>query len=771
MRTVDSEGIHAGTDWWRAGRAGCIITKVLIPLVERQVGPAGAAALVRLAGHSREYLLAEYNSLPVAVMDQLVRLAMQLAGETDEERWARAFGEESMNWRPSREERAWGGAYTMSFGSPRAIYASGPVVAGFYRLDLVRLERARAVYRLHPAPGVKLPRWMCTYQRVVFERYPTNWGLPRARVTEAACAARGDPACEVEVRWKNPPLGRAFWVPVTASVGGSLVLSGLTWEAPAWSEPPIAAALALLLGVAVGCSLLDRQRRRNVERLRDLLADEILYSSRQLEIKFQDLHAKVDQLSLLIDLARAVSASLDPERIYEQALERLVHGMRYQGAHLFLVDTARRCLRAHRMVGGLGDGDAFVGRDLPLEDTSAMGRAATSGHPVIVDDVETAGEPVDLPMARTLGVRSLVSVPLSVKERPLGVLTVVSDRPARFAATDVELITAVAHHVALAIDKAESFQTIDELSRGLEDKVRVRTEQLRATNEELQAAYRELQATQVQLIQREKMASVGQLVAGVAHELNNPIGFVSSNAATLDDFVSRLRRMLDVYRAAALGEADGQRIDAAWRDLKIDYALRYLDPMLQGIKEGAERTRKIVRDLRVFARGDDDAWQPVDLHDELESSLTLLNHLLKDRVEVARKYGDLPAVPCVRSQIDQVLLNILANAAQAITGPGTITIETRREDGWVAVAIADTGPGIAPDAIGRIFDPFFTTKPVGEGTGLGLSISYEIVKRHGGTIEAESRPGEGAVLTVRLPLSRPAPETVPSVRATEGAGR
>jgi two-component system, NtrC family, sensor kinase len=304
------------------------------------------------------------------------------------------------------------------------------------------------------------------------------------------------------------------------------------------------------------------------------------------------------------------------------------------------------------------------------------------------------------------------------------------------------------------VDKAESFQTIEELSRGLEDKVRVRTEQLRAANEELQAAYRNLQQTQVQLIQREKMASVGQLVAGVAHELNNPIGFVYSNVSTLEDFVRRLRAMLDVYRKLPLPEAEGKRAAGQWDALKVDYALRYLDSMTQGIREGAERARKIVRDLRVFARTDDDAWQAVDLHAEIESSLTLLNHLLKDRVTVHRKFGELPSVECVRSQIDQVFLNLLANAAQAISGSGEITVETRRENGSAVVTITDTGRGIPRDVIGRVFDPFFTTKPVGEGTGLGLSISYEIVKKHRGEIHATSPPGQGATFTVRIPVAR-----------------
>jgi two-component system NtrC family sensor kinase len=258
----------------------------------------------------------------------------------------------------------------------------------------------------------------------------------------------------------------------------------------------------------------------------------------------------------------------------------------------------------------------------------------------------------------------------------------------------------------------------------------------------------------MQLIQREKMASVGQLVAGVAHELNNPIAFVSSNVSTLEDFVGRLRKIVDAYRTATLPEADRARIAAEWESLKIDYALRYLDPMLQGIHEGTERTRKIVDNLRVFARTGDDVWQAIDLHEDIESSLILLNHVLKDRVAVHRRYGTLPAVECIRSQIDQVFLNVLVNAAQAIAGPGTITIETTREGEMAVVAISDTGSGIPAGVLGRIFDPFFTTKPVGEGTGLGLSISYEIVQKHGGQIKVSSTPGHGATFTIRIPMAR-----------------
>jgi signal transduction histidine kinase len=740
------------------GQVNCVFTKVLIPWVEREVGPEAAVAILKAAGRSREYLMAEYNDLPLDLADRLVRLAMRLMNEPDEERWARRFATFFMEWKPSRTERSWAGAYTKSFGSPRAIYSRHDLArfVSFLPCEVIQGGRTHCSVRVRPEPGVRIPRWICTYLRVCNELYPLNWGLPPARIVEQACAARGDPECIWEIHWKNPRWGRRFWVPAGAGAAASALLGiGLvTGTVPPGAAAALAATPAMV-GLALGHGLLQGHRRRQAQANRDLVADELVHSSDQLVGKFRDLESKVEQLSLLIELSRAVNATLDPERIYDQTLARLVHGMGYQGAHLFLVDEVRRCLRAHRMVrADHGSTAGFDARELPLEGQSAAGRAATTGEPVVVDDVDATPEVADGPTARALGVRSLVCVPLLAKGRVLGVLTAIAGAPGRFRPADVELIAAVANHVALAIDKAESFQTIEELSRGLEEKVRVRTEQLRAANEELEAAYRNLQATQAQLVQREKMASVGQLVAGVAHELNNPIGFVASNAATLEDFVGRLRAMLESYRSrgGALPEADRQALGEEWQARKVDYALRYLDSMIQGIREGAERTRKIVRDLRVFARGDDDVRQPVDLHEELESSLTLLGHLLKDRVAVERKYGELPAVPCVRSQIDQVLLNILANAAQAIAGPGTITVETRREEGWAVAAIRDTGPGIAPDVIGRVFDPFFTTKPVGEGTGLGLSISYEIVKKHGGEIGVESRAGQGATFTVRLPL-------------------
>jgi len=742
------------------GEVNCIFTKGLIPFVEKEVGAEGGAAICRVAGRPRDYLMADHNWIPLSVANEIVRVAQELMNEPDEERWARRFGESFMDWKP-REERSYLGTYSMGIGHPRAAYERMSTIyhsqSRFYEIEALEVGRRRARYKWTPLPGYRMPLWVCTWLRVQNERFPTNWGLPRAQITESTCAARGDDACRWEVSWKNPSLGRRLWLPSLAGAAGSIALGVLDAVAGGGWPLAVATPLPLVAGIALGYAFREGHQRRHTQRLLDLQSEEIIYSNRELEKKFAELETRIEQLSLLTDLSAAVSATLDPEKIYDQTLTRLVQRMAYQRAQLFLVDHGRRVLRGHRMAGADPGVTLFDGVELPLDaETSASGRAAVTGEAVVVNDVDQATIPIHRDLVRAYEVKSFIATPLRVRDRVLGVLAVTAADTNRFHQGDVDLLAAVANQVALAIDKAESFQTIEELSRSLEDKVRVRTEQLRVTNEELRGAYRDLQATQLQLIQREKMASVGQLVAGVAHELNNPIGFISSNVATLTDFVRRLRGMLEIYQEAPLPEADRERIEARRRELQVDYALKYLDSMLAGIREGADRTRKIVGDLRVFARTPDDVWQTIDLHEDLESSLTLLNHLVKDRITVVRDYGELGAVECVRSQIDQVFLNVLANAAQAIPGPGTITIETRAEGGIAVIRIADTGPGIPPGTIGRVFDPFFTTKPVGEGTGLGLSISYEIVTKHGGEIRAESPPDGGATFTIRLPMTRAA---------------
>ncbi|MBU1363822.1 MAG: PAS domain S-box protein [Gammaproteobacteria bacterium] len=261
-----------------------------------------------------------------------------------------------------------------------------------------------------------------------------------------------------------------------------------------------------------------------------------------------------------------------------------------------------------------------------------------------------------------------------------------------------------------------------------------------------------------QLMQSEKMASIGQLAAGVAHELNNPIGFVHSNLGTLDGYVRDLMSIIASFEAmlAKPGEAS-QHEDGIRRIMEQhDFAFLKEDifSLLAESKDGLGRVRKIVQDLKNFSRVGEQEWQEADLHQGLDSTLNIVWNELKYKAKVVKEYGEIPHVFCLISQLNQVFMNLLVNAGHAIETQGTITIRTRcQDDDKVCVEISDTGKGIEPEHINRIFEPFFTTKPVGKGTGLGLSLSYGIIKRHGGQIEVESSVGLGTTFRLVLPIN------------------
>jgi len=285
-----------------------------------------------------------------------------------------------------------------------------------------------------------------------------------------------------------------------------------------------------------------------------------------------------------------------------------------------------------------------------------------------------------------------------------------------------------------------------------------REEKLRHNLTELEAAHAKLKAMSSQLLQSEKMASIGQLAAGVAHEINNPIGFVNSNLGTLKRYVDSLLHLIDEYAAleAAAAPELRQRLAAAKQDMDLEFMREDIVGLIAESIEGAGRVRRIVQDLRDFSHPGEAEWQSVDLHVGLESTLNVAWNELKYKAEVVRDYGELPLVECLSSQLNQVFLNLLVNAAQAIEARGRITLRTRCEGDWVCIAVSDTGRGMTPEVRDKVFEPFFTTKPIGQGTGLGLSMAYGIVAKHGGRIDVASEPGRGSTFTVRLPVRRAA---------------
>ncbi|HEY3858604.1 MAG TPA: ATP-binding protein [Gammaproteobacteria bacterium] len=291
--------------------------------------------------------------------------------------------------------------------------------------------------------------------------------------------------------------------------------------------------------------------------------------------------------------------------------------------------------------------------------------------------------------------------------------------------------------------------------------------QLAKQTEDLASAYKQLKASQIQLIQSEKMASLGQMVAGVAHEINTPLGYVKNNIEMMEMFFDSNRALVaasnalaDALLAPHSTEQDLQERLAALAELRQQPGSEP-DDMLKLFADtrfGVDQISELVHNLKDFSRLDRAAAADVDLNECLDSAVLLARNVLKTRVEVVRQYGLLPRISCMPSQLNQVFLNMLTNAAQAIEGPGKILLKTEVDEDWLKVSVQDTGKGIPADVLPRIFDPFFTTKPVGQGTGLGLSISYQIVQQHGGDIRVTSQPGKGTRFTVRLPLAARAPQ-------------
>lgn len=298
--------------------------------------------------------------------------------------------------------------------------------------------------------------------------------------------------------------------------------------------------------------------------------------------------------------------------------------------------------------------------------------------------------------------------------------------------------------------------------RNLQKQLKASNQRYQALNRDLERANQELKQTQAQLLQQEKLASIGQLAAGIAHEINNPIGFINSNLGVLKEYITDVIRLLKKYDALSsfIREGDKERVGACLEEIEmikkeidIDFILDDFLKLVQESREGAERVKEIVQDLKDFSHVDQAEIKYADINKGLESSLNIVWNELKYKAKVIKEYGELPEIKCYPRQLNQVFMNILVNASQAIEDKGEIRIKTFHKDGYIYVQISDTGVGIPPENLSKIFDPFFTTKEVGKGTGLGLTMAYNIVKKHGGTIEVESEVGKGTTFTIKLPVN------------------
>jgi signal transduction histidine kinase len=301
---------------------------------------------------------------------------------------------------------------------------------------------------------------------------------------------------------------------------------------------------------------------------------------------------------------------------------------------------------------------------------------------------------------------------------------------------------------------AEKEQLVREQNTMLEDKVKIRTHELELT-------LRTLQNTQSQLVSQEKMASLGQLTAGIAHEINNPINFVSSNITPLKRDIKDIMEIITFYRERGqkdFTEASKKEAKQLEEDPELDYVLEEVDQLLKGMDDGARRTVEIVKGLRIFSRVDEQDVKKVDIHEGINSTLILLNSTMPSRIRIEREFGELPMVECLAGKINQVFMNVINNAVHAIADyidcikDPKITIRTTAKVNQIRIEIEDNGPGMPAHVKSKIFEPFFTTKAVGKGTGLGLSIVYSIIENHKGTLEVVTQEGQGTNFIITLPI-------------------
>ncbi len=421
------------------------------------------------------------------------------------------------------------------------------------------------------------------------------------------------------------------------------------------------------------------------------------------------------------EISEAMVSMLSAREIVDRILVAVSDTMGVERSLVLLMDEEAAALRNEAARGDWDDGAT----EFTLAPDHAIARALWMRRRELTrEDFDEEPDPELREECRdvfdTLDVELLVPILFGVDL--LGVIAVGRKLSGEGLGPDErQLLRTLANQSAIAIENARAFDEIAQLNKTLEVRVDERTQELRET--------------QAQLVQSEKMRSLGQLVAGVAHELNNPIGFVHANLQLLDDYVGRL-------------------LDPDLDPEKRRKAQEAIAKLLSRSREGTERVKQIVQDLRTFSRTDQAELQQVQLEDEIDRTLALIEARLKG-IRVERDYGELPPVRCFAGQLNQVFLNLLMNACDALEGEGTIRIKARAEGDGVVLVFEDDGPGMPDDVLSRIFEPFFTTKPVGQGTGLGLSLSHGIVARHGGVMRVESRPGEGARFTIRLPLEPP----------------
>lgn len=485
------------------------------------------------------------------------------------------------------------------------------------------------------------------------------------------------------------------------------------------------------------------------------------------------IHTSTNSISSSLDLntvlkaSQAISSEIVLDKLLANLMKILIENAGAQSGFLLLPKEGKLLISASASV----DEEAMINSESKVLETSeelpvsVINYVERSLSDVVLSHACQEGQFTNDPYIIKHKVKSILCIPIVSQGQLISILYLENNLTTdAFTGDRIEVLQVLSSQAAIALDNALLYASV-------EQKVQERTQELNEKNQDLSQTLEELQRTQAQLIQTEKMSGLGQMVAGVAHEINNPVSFIYGNLAPATEYVQDLLALIDLYQTHYPNPVE--EIEELIEDIDLEFISEDLKNLLNSMQVGAERIRNIILSLRNFSRLDEADKKPVNLHDGLDSTLLILQNRFKEsgnekEIKIIKEYGNLPLVNCYASQLNQVFMNLLTNACDAMQDQRSveasdrhpsITVSTQVSDRQsVEISIADNGPGMTEETIQKIFNPFYTTKPVGSGTGLGLSISYQIVvEKHSGQLRCVSQPGEGAKFIVEIPL-RPVEE-------------